>query len=234
MEEYKVDSNVLKHVAIILDGNGRWAKQKNMPRTYGHAKGTDTLVEIVKHANLIGLKYLSVYAFSTENWNRSEEEVTFLMNLFVERFRKYKESLKKDNIHVKFIGTKERLSNEVIDVMSQIEDETRYNTGLTFLMCFNYGGKEEIVHAAKELLAAKEEVNEKNFAKHLYTGDVPDVDLMIRTSGEMRLSNFLLWQNAYAEFFFTKTYWPAFTNDELDSIIDEFMHTRKRRFGKEN
>ena len=226
------------HLGIIVDGNGRWAKERNLPRSKGHDKGFKRLKEITSYGFDKGIKVISVYVFSTENFKRSEEEVNHLMDLFVTGFKKDKFYLK-ENIKVVFSGKKDNLRQDVIDAMDTIKEETKNNTKGILNICLNYGGRDEIVNACKkfteEVLNRKtsiEDLNEQNFSKYLYQ-DLPDVDFMIRTSGEERLSNFMLWQNSYAEFYFPKTYFPDFSKEEFDKAL--LVYTKRdRRFGNIN
>ena len=226
------------HVAIIVDGNGRWAKEKGLPRSMGHDAGFKRLKEITSYAFNKGIKVVSVYVFSTENFKRSKEEVDHLMNLFVNGFKKDKFYLK-ENIKVVFSGRKEPLRQDVLDAMDKIVSDTKDNTKGILNICLNYGSRSEIIDATKKIVNEVEngklkidEINEEMYHKYLYQ-DLPVVDLMIRTSGELRLSNFLLWQNSYAEFYFPKTYFPDFTKKEFDKAIVEYT-SRDRRFGSIN
>lgn len=226
------------HVAIIVDGNGRWAKEKGLPRSMGHDAGFKRLKEITSYAFNKGIKVVSVYVFSTENFKRSKEEVDHLMNLFVNGFKKDKFYLK-ENIKVVFSGRKEPLRQDVLDAMDKIVSDTENNIKGILNICLNYGSRSEIIDATKKIVNEVEngklkidEINEEMYHKYLYQ-DLPDVDLMIRTSGELRLSNFLLWQNSYAEFYFPKTYFPDFTKKEFDKAIVEYT-SRDRRFGSIN
>lgn len=226
------------HVAIIVDGNGRWAKEKGLPRSIGHDAGFKRLKEITSYAFNKGIKVVSVYVFSTENFKRSKEEVDHLMNLFVNGFKKDKFYLK-ENIKVVFSGRKEPLRQDVLEAMDKIVSDTKDNTKGILNICLNYGSRSEIIDATKKIVNEVEngklkidEINEEMYHKYLYQ-DLPDVDLMIRTSGELRLSNFLLWQNSYAEFYFPKTYFPDFTKMEFDKAIVEYT-SRDRRFGSIN
>jgi len=223
------------HVAIIVDGNGRWAKERGLSRSEGHDAGFKRLKEITNYAFKKGIKVVSVYVFSTENFKRSKEEVNHLMNLFVTGFKKDK-FYQKENIKVVFSGREKPLNDDVLNAMTTITEETKDNTLGVLNICLNYGGRSEIVDAtkkiAKEILENKidiDSIDEQLFSDYLYQ-DLPDVDLMIRTSGELRLSNFLLWQNSYAEFYFPKTYFPDFTEEEFDKAIIEYTK-RDRRYG---
>lgn len=226
------------HLGIIVDGNGRWAKERNLPRSKGHDKGFKRLKEITSYGFDKGIKVISVYVFSTENFKRSNEEVNHLMDLFVTGFKKDKFYLK-ENIKVIFSGKKDNLRQDVIDAMDTIKEETKNNTKGILNICLNYGGRDEIVTACKkfteEVLNRKtniDDLNEQNFSKYLYQ-DLPDIDFMIRTSGEERLSNFMLWQNSYAEFYFPKTYFPDFSKEEFDKAL--LVYTKRdRRFGNIN
>jgi len=229
--------NKPQHIAIILDGNRRWAKAKGMPGTYGHKEGAKVLTTISKYANEIGIKHMTVYAFSTENWKRSEDEVNMLMSLFQEYLNDYTEKAVKDNIRVKIIGTREGLNEKLISSIDNCERLTENCTGLTFNVAINYGSRNELVHSIKEIVnevkAGKidvDSINEETVNSHLYTSHSPDPDLVIRTSGELRLSNFLLWQLAYAEFLFVDKNWPDFTKEDLDMAVEEYAK-RNRKFG---
>lgn len=225
-----------QHIAIIMDGNGRWAKQRGLPRTAGHKRGAQMIREVAIACNDRGIKALTVYAFSTENWKRPEDEVDYLCKLPKFFFQRYMAELKKNNIQVRFLGEIDRFPDETRDVIETAAKQTQENTGLILCLAVNYGGRREITLAAQsyvqDVLDGKIEkyIEEEAFGKYMMTSDMPDVDLMIRTSGEMRLSNFLLWQNAYSEFIFTNIAWPEFDEKELDQCIDEFTR-RDRRFG---
>jgi len=226
-----------QHIAIIMDGNGRWAKKRNLPRVFGHKEGAKSVREITKNCAKIGVKYLTLYAFSTENWKRPENEIKFLMGLLKNYLDKEKKILIKNNIRLKVIGNKTKLPLEIIKKIKEIERITKNNTLLTLILALNYGARDEILNAvkniAKDIKRNKIEGNkitENLFEKYLYTKDVPDPDLLIRTSGEMRISNFLLWQIAYTEIYVTKTLWPDFRKKELLKAIYDF-NKRERRFG---
>lgn len=228
--------NKLEHVAIIMDGNGRWATKRNLPRSAGHKAGSDNLKDLSLHILSTGVKVLSVYAFSTENFKRSEEEVNFLMDLFVTMFKKDKKWFNKHNIKVLFSGRKEPLKNEVYIATRELEESTKNNTGGTFNVCLNYGGQAEIVDATKNILSkvqsgelSIEDIRVENFSEYLYQ-DLPPIDLMIRTSGEERISNFMLYSLAYSEMHFSKTYFPDFNAEEYDKVL-EIYGLRNRRFG---
>ena len=227
--------NTLNHVAIIMDGNGRWAKQRNLPRTMGHKKGTEKVREIAIYANKLGIKCLTLYAFSTENWKRPENEVNYLMSLPKVFFSSYLKEIMENNIKITMIGDMERIPLEARTIFESAIEQSKNNTGMVLNFALNYGGQAEIVRACK--LYAEDyknglvnDIDEINFNNYLYTKDFPEVDLMIRTSNEQRISNFLLYQLAYSEFIFMDTYWPDFTCDDLDKCIEEY-NRRARRFG---
>ena len=227
-----------EHVAIIMDGNGRWAKKRGLPRTFGHKQGCTVVERTVEDAARIGLKYLTVYAFSTENWKRSEDEVGALMQLFRYYMVRLLDVATKNNVRVRMIGDRRRFPEDIIEGINKLETETCEATGLTFVIAVNYGGRDEIRRAAlrfaedirdgkKEL---SEDFSEEDFSAYLDTAGMPDPDLLIRTSGELRLSNFLLWQLAYSEIYITDVYWPDFNRDELIKAIKAY-NKRNRRFG---
>ena len=228
------------HVAIILDGNGRWAKERGLSRSQGHKMGFENLKKLADYIFLKGIKVLSVYAFSTENFKRSKPEVDFLMNLFITKFKELKDEMKAQNIKIVFSGKKEApLPNSVIQVIAEVEEETKDNTGGIFNICVNYGGHSEIVEATKKICTlvnnnqlAIVDITEENFEHYLFQ-DLPPVDFMIRTSGEMRISNFMLWQISYAELYFPKCYFPDFNEEEFDKALLEYTK-RDRRFGSIN
>ena len=227
--------NTLNHLAIIMDGNGRWAKRNRLPRTAGHYKGVEVLRNITIYANRLGIKCLTVYAFSTENWKRSEEEVSYIMSLPKIFFASYIKELMDNNVRIMIIGDREKVPAETMRVIDDAIEQTRNNTGLILNFAFNYGGRDEIVRAAKAYAkdyaaGVSTDLNEESFKNYLYTKDLPEVDLLIRTGSEMRLSNFLLYQLAYSEFVVIDTLWPDFSNDILDQCIEEY-HNRKRNFG---
>jgi len=223
-------SSVPVHVAIIMDGNGRWAQEKGLPRTEGHRQGVKVVREIVEASVEIGVKYLTLYAFSTENWKRPQEEVSFLFELFVKAIEEYIPDLKKNSVKLNFIGNIDPLPLVLKKTMQYALNETKDGSKLTLSIAINYGGRLEIVEAVKKACKSGSKVDENSFKKYLYTSDLPDPDVLIRTSGEMRISNFLLYQIAYTELFFTKTLWPDFSKEEYFKIIEEFSK-RKRRFG---
>ena len=226
-------SNNLKiptHLAIIMDGNGRWAKERGLNRTAGHEEGAKTVRKITQYCSDLGIKYLTIYAFSTENWERPKLEVEFLMKLLERYLKKELEVYLKNNVKFKAIGDLNRFSNSLQKTIFETEKKTAHCTGLTQVIALNYGSKNEIIRAIKKLNDQKLEVTEENLESCLDTAGMGDVDVLIRTSGEVRLSNYLLWQNAYAEMFFTQTYWPDFNESELDDILSDFAK-RERRFG---
>lgn len=229
--------DIPNHIAIILDGNRRWAKQRGLPGTAGHKEGAKVLEKISRYANEIGIKYMTVYAFSTENWKRSEDEVHMLMSLFQSYLDDYSKKAFKDNIKVNIIGTRKGLNERLINSIEECEKLTQNCTGLNFNIALNYGSREEIVSAvkniAKEVKENKleiENITESTIQNNLYTAHAPDPDLVIRTSGELRLSNFLMWQLAYAEFLFVEKNWPEFTQKDLDMAIEEYSK-RNRKYG---
>jgi undecaprenyl diphosphate synthase len=224
------------HVGIIMDGNGRWAKSRGLKRSYGHKKGADNLEKLLKYIFNLGIKYVSVYAFSTENFNRDAEEVNYLMDLFVKYFTKKKKIFVKEELRVVFSGCEDNLKDEVINGMRDLEDATKDLTKGTFNICLNYGGRREIVDATKKItqdvIDGKikiEDINEDMYNHYLYQ-DLPPLDFVIRTSGEKRISNFMLWQSSYAEYYFPLTLFPDFDSKEFDKALEEF-NKRNRRFG---
>lgn len=226
----KGNKKIPMHVGIILDGNGRWAKERGKKRSFGHLAGYKNLLKLSKYILNTGTKYLSVFAFSTENFNRPQEEVDYLMNLSINGFNKDKKFFMKENIRVVFSGRRDRLSIELLDSMDKLMEETKNNTNGILNICLNYGGRAEIVDAVNKIIKeGKESITEEEFSKYLYN-DLPDIDLMIRTSGEIRISNFMLWQISYAELYFPKCYFPDFNESEYDRAIEEYTK-RDRRFG---
>jgi undecaprenyl diphosphate synthase len=222
-----VSDAVPAHVAIIMDGNGRWAKRRGLPRTKGHEMGEKALFDVVEGALEAGIRYLSVYSFSTENWNRPPEEVDFLMNFNRALLRQRRDELDERRVRIRRIGRRELVPPDVLEEFDEAERRTAHHTRMDLLTCFNYGGRAELDDAAQRL---RERDGEGSIADHLYAPDAPDVDLLIRTSGEMRLSNFLLWQGAYAELYFTETLWPDFDRHALFEALRDYSG-RKRRFG---
>ncbi|MCD6098474.1 isoprenyl transferase [bacterium] len=233
-EEARSIKNLPVHIAIIMDGNGRWAKRHNLPRTEGHKEGVKTVKRIVRFAGKIGLKYLTLYTFSKENWRRPRYEVKELMRLLRESALKEAAELEKNNVRLLVIGNIEGLPLAQRKALLYTINRLKNNTGLTLILALNYSGREEILEAAKKLASENTEnirkIDTEQFKKYLYTKDIPDPDLIIRTSGEMRLSNFLLYQGAYSELFFTPTLWPDFTEEELLQAIRSYSR-RQRRFG---
>ena len=227
-----------EHVAIIMDGNGRWARKHKLSVSKGHRQGTETLREIIRHTDDLGIKALSLYAFSTENWKRSEEEVAALMQLILDFFASEIDELDAKNVRILILGDKSGLPEKQRETLKEAERRTEKNTGLRLNIAVNYGGRAELVKAAREIatLAVNgslpvDAITEETISEHLYTRGQPDVDLLIRTSGEQRLSNFLLYQNAYAEFVFPEILWPDFTVHDYDLALDAYAH-RERRFGR--
>lgn len=225
------------HIAIILDGNGRWAKAKGMPRNYGHAQGSKNVERICEEAYRMGVKYLTVYAFSTENWNRPKDEVDALMKLLRNYMKTCLKTAAKNDMKVRVIGDKTGLDEDIRNRIAELEKATKDNGGLNFQIALNYGSRDEIVRAVrrvsedvKEGKVKPEDIDEKMFETYLDTHGIPDPDLMIRTSGELRLSNYLLWQLAYTEFYFTDIPWPDFTKEELSKAIEQY-NRRDRRYG---
>ena len=234
MEDIKdiVTKNELKHIAIIMDGNRRWAKSKHLPSAAGHKKGVEALKKTLKACHEFGVKYLTVYAFSTENWNRNPEEVSFLMDLLAHTIENELDELHENQVVIKFIGDTTKLSDKLQKILNNAETVTKNNTGVNLQIAFNYGSRAEIVKAVKEIAESGEkEITEELVSKHLYTSNIPDPDLLIRTGGEMRISNYLLWQIAYSEIIVTETFWPEFDKDALADCIKEF-NNRNRRWGK--
>ena len=230
--------NVPQHIAIILDGNGRWAKAKGMPRNYGHAQGSKNVEKICEEAWRMGIKYLTVYAFSTENWSRPENEVAALMKLIRNYMKTCLKTAAKNDMKIRVIGDIEPLDDDIKSRIRELEAATTDNGGLNFTIALNYGSRDELTRAAQKMAKdcaegkiKAEEIDESVFETYLDTHGIPDPDMMIRTSGEQRLSNYLLWQLAYSEFYFTDVPWPDFTKEELVKAIEEYNH-RHRRFGK--
>lgn len=226
------DKKVPECIGIIMDGNRRWAKEQGLPTIEGHRKGYEKFRDVVSWLKEVGVKYVVFYAFSTENWNRTEDEVGYLMKLIKTVLVDGWEDVKKENVRVKFAGQMDRFSEDLQKDMKRAEEETAHNTEGTVVVALSYGGRAEIVHAVNELVRKeKKEVTEENISNHLWTKGIPDPELVIRTSGEQRLSGFLTWQSVYSELFFTDTYWPAFSKEELYRILDEYA-VRERRHGK--
>ena len=232
-----LDELMPKHIAIIMDGNRRWAKQRNMPVKLGHKQGAETLKKIVRYANKIGIKYMTVYAFSTENWKRSEEEVSALMNLLENYLDEFSKQANTENIVINVLGSMKELSESLQNKIRETIERTKNNTGIIFNIALNYGGRDEIVKAVQEIAKKTkngeieiDDINEELISKHLYTKGCIDPDLLIRTSGEIRLSNFLPWQSVYTEFLFIDKLWPDFSEKDLDEAIEVFKK-RNRKFG---
>lgn len=230
--------NVPQHIAIILDGNGRWAKSKGMPRNYGHAQGSKNVEKICEVAYKMGVKYLTVYAFSTENWNRPQSEVDALMTLLRNYMKTCLKTAEKNRMKVRVIGDKTRLDDDIRTRIEELEEASKNNDGLNFQIAINYGSRDEMVRAMRKMMKdceagkiTSDEVTEEVFESYLDTHEIPDPDLLIRTSGELRLSNYLLWQLAYTEFYFTDVPWPDFTKEELEKAIMQY-NNRDRRYGK--
>ena len=228
----------LKHIAIIMDGNGRWAQKCLLPRSAGHKKGAENVKIIAKAANKLGVKYLTLYAFSTENWNRPKDEVDTLMSLLREYLHSDFQELHENNVRILFIGERYMLDDDIVKAMENLEKQTAQNTGLTLCFAISYGARQEMLQAVKNLacLLKKGDISESDvdiqtFSDMLYTKNIPDPDVLIRTGGEFRISNFLLWQLAYTELFFSQTQWPDFDEKELESIVTQFK-SRERRYGK--
>jgi undecaprenyl diphosphate synthase len=231
-------NRIPRHIAIIMDGNGRWAKKQGLARMFGHRQGVETVHRITEAAAELGVQYLTLYAFSTENWNRPKEEVDALMVLLVETIAKETPTLMKNNIRLQTIGDLSRLPQTTYDKFMECIQQTSQNTGLTLIIALSYSARWEIIQAAQHMAQAvqegtllPEDINEETISNYLTTAQVPDPDLLIRTSGELRISNFLLWQLAYSELYFTNCLWPDFTNEEFYHAIVDYQH-RERRFGK--
>ncbi|MBP3813161.1 MAG: isoprenyl transferase [Butyrivibrio sp.] len=229
--------NIPAHVAIILDGNGRWAKQKGMPRNYGHMQGAKAVEDILVDARDLGIKYLTVYAFSTENWNRPEAEVSALMTILRNYLKTSIKKSMKNNVRCRVIGERSKLSDDIQAAIGELEDATAGNTGLTFTIAINYGSRDEIRRAVKKIAdkvvsgeIAPSDITEEMISKNLDTDFLPDPDLLIRTCNEQRISNFLLWQCAYTEFYYTPVAWPDFNKEELLKAVESYS-TRNRKFG---
>lgn len=229
--------NMPKHIAIIMDGNGRWAKQRKLPRTMGHKAGVETIRRVIKETHILGVKYLTLYAFSTENWKRPKEEVSALMKLLVEYLRSELKELNKNGVVIKILGDISMLPKDAQDEVKEAIEITKNNTGVVLNIAFNYGGRDEIIRAVK--LVSNDvkngnlsigDIDEKYLEKYLYTNGIPDPDLIIRPSGEQRISNFLLWQCAYSEFLYSNICWPDFKEEHLHEAIYDYQH-RNRRYG---
>ena len=228
--------NIPEHVAIIMDGNGRWAKKRLMPRTYGHSEGAKAIERTCENADELGIKYLTVYAFSTENWKRPKDEVDAIMDLFEKYLDEVRDFIE-ENIRVRFIGDRTRLSENLQRKMASVEEDSKDFDSMTLVLAINYGGRDEICHAAKKLAQQvkegklePEDITMDMIERNLYTEEIPPVDLVIRPSGEQRLSNFMIWQAAYAEFYYTNILWPDFKGSDLDKAVIAYSE-RNRRFG---
>lgn len=239
LKKYSFDADdfCIKHIGIIMDGNGRWAQEKGKPRSFGHFEGAKKFREIVRYCNKIGVKYLTVYAFSTENWKRPKSEVDFLINLFKNQLTRALRDFADENIVVNFLGNMKKFPQKLIRLADKVIEISKKNTGLKLNIALNYGGRSEILDAIKKVyidLSQKKieicNLSEKTFSEYLYTKGQPNPDIIIRTGGEIRVSNFLLWQSAYSEYSFTSTLWPDFTKEEFENIIQEFSK-RKRNYG---
>ena len=227
----------LSHVAIIMDGNGRWAKERGLKRTAGHYAGVKTVKMAVKASQEFGIRFLTLYTFSTENWERPQSEVSTLMQLLVDTVGEEEGELLANQVRVRFIGDRDRLNRHVRESFEQLEEQSKENTGLNLIIALSYSGRWEIVSACKEIAKKvyegklrEENITEATFSKHLSTNSIPDPDLLIRTGGEYRISNFLLWQAAYSEFYFSPTYWPDFSKEEFHKAVNAFSQ-RERRYG---
>ncbi len=227
------DTN-LQHIAIIMDGNRRWAKEKGLPTALGHKKGVEALKTTLRACNDFGIKYLTVYAFSTENWNRKQEEVDFLMNLVAVTLTNELDEMHKENVQIHFIGDLTRLSDKLQKILANAVETTKNNTGVILQIALNYGSRDEITHAVKEITRLSippEKITADTISKYLYTANVPDPDILVRTGGEQRISNYLLWQIAYSEIIIRNEFWPEFDKNLLADCIKEFGK-RQRRYGK--
>ena len=229
-----VKTTNLRHIAIIMDGNRRWAKNNNLPSAMGHKKGVESLKNILRACNDFGIKYLTVYAFSTENWNRKKEEVEFLMNLVAVTLINELDEMHKENVQIHFIGDLTRLSDKLQKILSNAVETTKNNTGVVLQIALNYGSRDEITNSVKNIIAKNipiEQITEDTISENLYTAGTPDPDILIRTGGEMRISNYLLWQIAYSEIIIREEFWPEFNKNSLAESILEFGK-RQRRYGK--
>lgn len=233
----ETDRNIPQHVAIIMDGNGRWAKKRGLPRTAGHYQGAKVVEQILEDADHMGIRYLTVYAFSTENWSRPQAEVKTLMNLLRTYMKTSLAKCAKNNVRIRVIGDKTILDADLQEAIRNLEQDTRNNTGISFQIAINYGGRDELRRVAAQIarqvqdgLLRPEEITEETISDYLDTAGIPDPDLLIRTSGEERISNFLIWQCAYTEYYFTDVTWPDFNKEELERAVEAYRH-RERRMG---
>ena len=237
-KETEIDASRLPtHIGVIMDGYGRWAKRRGLPRSAGHQAGADALKKIVTECNKMGIKYITVYAFSTENWKRPKDEVDFLMNLLLSYLKDAERSLAGENVVIRAIGSREELSEEIREQILKTEEFTKNNTGIVMNIALNYGSREEIVNAAREIAKkavsgeiTPDDIDAEMISNHLYTKNQPDPDFIIRTSNEQRLSNFMMWQASYSEFYFTERLWPDFSVKDLHKAIIEYQ-SRDRRYG---
>ena len=238
---FEIDlANIPKHVAIIMDGNGRWAKKRGLPKKAGHRAGADTLERIVEYAERLGVKFITVYAFSTENWKRSPDEIASIMDLLRRYLKEHIKTSEKRNVRVKIIGERTRLDEDIQEQISTLEKITKYKKGITLNIALNYGGRDELIRSIKDMFEdvkigniKEDQINEEVFSHYLDTKDIPDPELLIRTSGEERISNFLLWQIAYSEFNFSHVLWPDYSEMDFKQAIWEYQN-RDRRFGGRN
>ncbi len=226
------DLKIPRHIAIIMDGNGRWARQRGMPRIMGHYKGSEVAEEIVKFCANLGVEYLTLFAFSTENWRRPREEVELLFDLLKNYLTQKKEELIREGVRLRFIGRRDRIGKDLKNLMEKLEEETSKDYRITVILAIDYGGRDDIIRAVRKAVHQRmESIDEDTFSRLLDLGEIPDPDLMIRTAGERRISNFLLWNLAYTELYFTEVCWPDFTTEELMRALEDFSK-RKRKFGR--
>jgi undecaprenyl diphosphate synthase len=237
MNTHAATTAMPRHIAIIMDGNGRWARARGLPRSAGHRKGVEALRTAVRAAGEMGIDYLTIFSFSSENWSRPPAEVSFLLDLMRHFVRQDVAELHRENVRIRIIGERQGLASDIVKLIAETEERTSANTGLTLIVAFNYGSRQEIAKAARDLAVAAKEgridphsITPELLGNHLATQDIPDPDLLIRTSGEQRLSNYLLWQCAYTEFVFVDEYWPDFNRDTMQRAIAEYL-TRERRYG---
>lgn len=230
-------NKIPRHIAVIMDGNGRWAAKRHMPRSYGHQQGSRAVERFCENAYELGIKYVTVYAFSTENWSRPQDEIDTLMGLLRDFLKDCIKKSKKNNMRVRILGDVTRLDSDLRQRITELTEKTKEYDGLQFQVALNYGGRDEILRAVKKLFAARketgretEEITEAEFRQFLDSADIPDPDLIIRTSGEQRMSNFLLWESAYSELYFTEVLWPDFDRKELEKVLEHYAK-RERRFG---